>query len=346
MVFIHLENAEDFRHSDQPVVVLVPTEEVACHRVEVPPVPRKKWQPMLPWLLEDRVLSSPESLVIANGEKEGNQVPVVAVNKDTFDGWQQKLKELGVPYSGLVPDFFALPWQSGEVSLAISKGRWLLRYGQSQGAAGPQSVMAPLVQHLLSDKVLRVYGDLPEEGLPEFLHGADTLSCSGGLAGKSGVDWLSFAQGRTTKAKAPWPLPARLAAGLAALSLLLLSLVSWQESRQMQAQADYFEDQLRIGYRQYFGENYDFAMEDFQRVVSARLDSGTDVDSALGRFSVLADVLARCSGCQLENLNYSNRGVQALLSGEQVNQKLNSFAGVAMAPKGEQWLVTIDGGMR
>lgn len=347
MRFIHLDEGNHPGQGDQPLGILVPTEHVTCQLVDVPPVSRKKWQSMIPWLLEERLLSAAESLMVACGDKIDNRVPVVAANRDVVEQWQQRLKEQNIKYSCLVPDFFALPWQSGAISLAISSERWLLRYGRWQGAAGPEKLMAPLLANLIRDGGLAVtvYGQATVQELPAFLQGAELKPSSiDGLSGKAGVDWLSFGQGESARQRQPWPLPAKVAAGLAALSLTLLAFMNWQETRHMNIQADYFESQLRAGYSQYFGEQYDFPMADFQRVVSSRLDNGSGSGPASNAVTALATALASCPQCRIDKLSYSDHGLQALVSGEQAAQQLASIAGVAVAPQGDQWLVSLRGG--
>lgn len=347
--FVHITEVENVDVGEEPLGILVPTEEIACHLVDVPPVSRKKWQSMIPWLLEDRLLTTPESAVVAIGEKQGAQVPVVAADDEVVQAWRRTLKEQEVSYSCLVPDFFVLPWQAGTVSVSMKDKRWLLRYGRWQGAAGPEQLMAPLVTGLLNDSGLSVaiYGECNGANLPDWVQGAARHArIPERPLGKEASDWLSFARGEPVRRQTSWPLPGKIAAGLAGLSLLLLALMAWQESRQMEVQAEYFESQLRSGYRQYFGQQYDFAMEDFQRVVSAQLEGAGMGNPASSQLSSLADALRNCPQCRLEKLSFADGTVEALVSGERVKQQLGTVSVTSLVPKGDQWLLSLDGGHR
>ena len=83
--FMHIHDLDSVTGPCHMDVVWVPGEQVACHRVTVPPVAKKKWLAMVPWLVEERVLERPEDLVVAAGEKDGeNTVPVAAVIQVPF----------------------------------------------------------------------------------------------------------------------------------------------------------------------------------------------------------------------------------------------------------------------
>lgn len=344
----------------ETALVWVPTERVACHGLDVPPVPRKKWQAMIPWLLEERLLERVEGMDFVcgdarkNGSEGSSRVPVIAVSKTVVSGWRRELVDRNIRYSALVPDFFALPWQAGELAIAISANtitgtessgnRCLVRTGPWQGAAGPAELILPLVENLVATEhpVLNLYAE-SADGLPETLKSQAVLHNPGELFSTPRQPWLAIATSEAPVHNGSWPLPARVAAGLAILGLGLFAGSYALETRRIEAEALHFESELRRGYQQYFGTGYDFAMEDFQRVVSARLGSGPD--PALGLMSRLAAVIAGCGDCRVERLSGENGGIKALVSGAGAQQHLRAVAGgdVSMEAQGEQWLLSLGG---
>lgn len=331
----------------QPVTVWVPSEHIACHWLDVPPVAKKKWQAMIPWLAEERLLDKPENLEFVSGDKQAdNKVPVLAVSKTALANWRRQLEAAKVTYTALVPDFFALPWQQGEVTLAILGERCLARTAAWQGMAGPAALILPLLQQQLASgqQRLTVYGEGDLSALaPQLLAGA-TRADSRQLFGSVRQPWLAIAGGDSnrTRTQSPWPLPGKIAAGLAVLAVALSAAATVLETGQIERQASHFDEQLQRGYRQYFGENYDFDMADFQRVVSARMDGGNGGDATLGQLQQLQQVLSACGDCRIGKLSASGAGVEALVSGQGA-ARLVASGGARVEQRNNQWAVMVGG---
>ncbi|MGD9660831.1 MAG: type II secretion system protein GspL [Porticoccaceae bacterium] len=345
--YVHFSDIDQGRCSaspDQVVSVWVPSEQIACHVLEVPPVPRKKWQAMIPWLLEDRLLERPEITEFICADKQSdNLVAVIAVSKAALADWQQRLKQLGIRYSALMPDFFSLPWQKGTVTIALVGERCLVRSGQWQGAAGALDWMLPMLEQKVAadDLDIVLYSDKAREELPQWLQGATIRQQTEGLFASACSPCLAIASGERNRSRPKWPLAARVAAVLALLGTVLLASGYWLESQKMAEQARYFDDQLRQGYRQYFGGAYDFPMADFQRVVSAQLDRSADTDAAIKNLLRLDQLLSRCGDCRLEKLSGDGAVVEALVSGESAGKVLASAAAGEVQASGEHWLLRL-----
>jgi len=325
------------------IVVWLPGEFVTTHSLSVPPVARKKWQAMAPWMLEEQLLEKPDELVFRFGEKaRDNSVPVLVVNRRQLELWQQRLEADLPTYRSLVPDYFALPWQQGEISLGISASRCLLRYGQWQGSSGSVDFIAPLVAAFKPAQVSKVTvyyeGERPDLQLPAELE--VTYQRLPNLLHPSHRDWLAVGENLRGSGSG-WSLPAKVAAVLVVVLAGLLTATAKVENNQLAAQVDGFEAELRQGYRQYFREPYDFAMKDFQRVVSARLESGANSGGVAAAFGRLDGWLAGCSDCRIEELNITDGNVVARISGGSAGKVLQGLSrkgdGVSVREIGDAW---------
>lgn len=326
--------------------VWVPSEAIACHLLEVPPVTRKKWLTMIPWMLEDRLLDRAEDLAFACGDRDGDgRVAVIAVKTSVLSAWRGLLGERGISYRRLVPDFFALPWRDGITTVAVQGERWLLRWGPWQGAAGSPGLLSPLLENLLpaGDGDLVVYADSPEN-LAAALDGGEIHRGVDRLFAAPQAPWLALEAVKPRRTPARWPLPAKVAAALAGVAVVLAASTSAVERRYIAAEADHLENELRRGYRLYFGDSYDFAMADFQRVVSSRIESGGDQAGVLGALQRLSDLIRDCNDCRVQRLSVADGEVTALLSGQDLDGGVADGAGdIAIDGRDGEWRVTLGG---
>ncbi len=278
MNYIHLDDiGRSPGDTRQPCAVWVPAEAVVCHLVTVPEVPRRKWRAMVPWMLEELLLDSPERLEFVFGDRDDQgRVPVLVVSRDTLGDWRRRAVEAGGEVAQLVPDFFALPWGEGEVTVAPLGERALLRFGAREGTAGPLALIWALARNLLAEdgeRRLRLLGE--KETLPEDLPEPAVVEPAGDLFAASAPPWLGFEPERQRAARRQgWSVPARAAAVLAGLLVVLAGSAHLVETRRMEAQAAHLEEALRGGFQRYFGADYDFPLADFQQVASRRLDGG------------------------------------------------------------------------
>jgi len=140
-------HANDVDEPEQ-VDLWVPSERVLSFRVELPKVSRRKQQEMLPWLLEDRLLSSPDNFEFILGaqlDKElGNEQPgkpdatetlVYVIEKTVFGQWMLLAEAANVAPAKMAPDFLALPYEDGRWTLYTDEGRLLVRTGVYEGFA-------------------------------------------------------------------------------------------------------------------------------------------------------------------------------------------------------------------
>jgi len=162
------------------MTALFPSEHVVLHWLDAPSAPRRKWKELLPWLLEERLLSPvDEMLCLLLAEHEGRVLVLVVARtmlRTVLDGYkmQEAQQELDVPV--LVPDYFALPWMENQIAVADrGDGYWVIRYGQWEGFAAPASLACTLLEQLLEQQAqanLRLW--LVEADLPAALRARAT----------------------------------------------------------------------------------------------------------------------------------------------------------------------------
>jgi len=139
------------------MTALFPSEHVVLHWLETPSAPRRKWPELLPWLLEERLLSPVEELVcLPLAEQEGKLLVLVVartVLRSVLDGYKVEEEKQGREVTTLVPDYVALPWAENQIAVADrGDGFWVVRYGQWEGFAAPASLACTLVEQLLEQQ--------------------------------------------------------------------------------------------------------------------------------------------------------------------------------------------------
>lgn len=208
----------------------VPSERVPVHLVEKPAAPRRKWHELLPWLLEERLLLPVDELHFAIlGEEADKLVLAVPARVDMRD-WLDQARQAGYTPAGLHPDFLALPWTEGQLTLGMRLGdeHLLVRSGRYQGFAALPALAVPMIKKLLGDDTglaLRVM--MPEDELPQQLRAL--VSASEGRVdwnkGHGQVDPVVPDANLLTGEFAQKPQGAGFAPWLSTAALLLLTVV-------------------------------------------------------------------------------------------------------------------------
>lgn len=138
--FVHLAALRAGTAPAEPVGVWLPGEAFAVHRLPAPPVSRRKLLAMAPWLLEERLLGSPEGLAFAVGPRgPDGTVPVLCASRSALEDWREALA--GVPWRLLAPDFYLLPWSDQALHCTCLEDRWLARFDRFSGLAGPAELV-------------------------------------------------------------------------------------------------------------------------------------------------------------------------------------------------------------
>ncbi len=131
----------------------VPSELVALHSLDTPTAPRRKWSELIPWMLEDELLQPLEEvhLAISDSSVEG-QLPVWAVSRHNLLEWQRIAENSGVAAQSMLPDYLALPWEPGRISIGWRDGVYLVRSGLYQGFAATADIVWAMVDNLIQQQ--------------------------------------------------------------------------------------------------------------------------------------------------------------------------------------------------
>lgn len=163
----------------------VPGERVVCHKLKLPAAARRKWSETLPWMLEDQLIDEPTNLHFSISRASADdQVAALSVPREQMDQWLSLCESGPGRVTALLPDYLALPWEEGGLSLLIVGERWLVRCGASEGYAGDAAfVQALLVAQLANQPDAPISYIGPMEQMPDFISGrgrhlADTLDWS------------------------------------------------------------------------------------------------------------------------------------------------------------------------
>ena len=118
----------------------VPSEQLLIFELDVPKLPKRKVQEMLPWMLEDQLLSSPDNFEFILGPQiNGDLSLVYVIEKSVISQWLMLAESAAVQVQNMVPDFLALPYEEGRWTLYTESGRLLVRTGLYTGFAADMS---------------------------------------------------------------------------------------------------------------------------------------------------------------------------------------------------------------
>ncbi|HAZ95601.1 MAG TPA: hypothetical protein DCW94_07950 [Porticoccaceae bacterium] len=170
----------------QSMSLWVPSERVAVHLVDVPTAPERKWAELIPWVLEDRILQPVDEMhFVIVGRVDNNQLQILAVSQQDIQDWQRVAKNAGVAATSMTPDFLALPWEAGRISIGWREGVCLVRHSAQGGFAAKPAAAWAMIDSLIaaSDIAPRFSISIPDADLvPEHLRAMADIN-------DSAIDW-------------------------------------------------------------------------------------------------------------------------------------------------------------
>ncbi len=305
------------RLTGQHCVLWVSSAELVMHEVAVPKAPKRKWHELIPWMLEEKLLQAPEDSHFVICGQEDTQLSVLVTARQQMQQWQEAAASAGLDDYVLVPDFMALPWQPGQISIASHGEQVLIRHGQFKGFAVPPDFAWFMLRRLLqqSEAALLLDPGFPQQELPQALQSR----VQGRL---TALDWQ----------KAPVPAGVNLLCGefrlqkrtpetrawLASAALLLLTLglafVSLDlQNKHLQSQVDALTERNRAEFFRLF-PGLSIRSGDIRTTletyISGRFQQRDSLNSPAIRALLAADrVVANCN-CGLESLAWTGEGLQ------------------------------------
>lgn len=306
--------------SSSDACIWVPTNRLVVHQVPAPSAPRRKWAELVPWMLEDKLLQAPEEMhfVIAGKSKEA--LSVFVIDKNQIREWKESIEALGLNSFQLIPDFMALPWHSGIVSIGKSDEYVLIRTGELEGF----SVPAELAWHMLadvldrSDKPLRLSLSLPLDELPEELKDKVEIQ-------HQEVDWQNasvpknanllideFALAPSSNSLVPW----LKTAALFVLALILSFAAVNQANNSLEVEIASLDEQNRSAFYSLF-PGLTIRSGDIRSTlelyISNRFRQRESLESEVMQALTLVDSAMSTCNCDLQSLTWSNNKLNLIL---------------------------------
>jgi type II secretion system protein L len=162
--------------ANRAMALWVPSQRITLHVIDAPTAPQRKWAELIPWILEERILQPVDEMHFVLGDNftlEGKkQLSVSVVSKQDIREWLRIVDNAGIDATAMVPDYLALPFEPGRISMAWHEGQFLVRSAADQGFAAAPDLAWLLVRRLLerADIAPRLSISLPDEALiPEDL---------------------------------------------------------------------------------------------------------------------------------------------------------------------------------
>ncbi len=186
--------------ASREVALWVPSQRVSVHLIDAPTAPQRKWAELIPWMLEDRLLQPVDEMHFVIGhtvtgqtgtadnsiENDGKkQVAVSVVSKQDLREWLRIVENAGVDARAMVPDYLALPFEPGRISMAWHEGKFLVRSGSDRGFAATADLAWLMVRRLLdsADIAPRLSISTPDASLiPDDLRDAADIN-------SAEIDW-------------------------------------------------------------------------------------------------------------------------------------------------------------
>jgi type II secretion system protein L len=129
----------------------IPSERVGLHWVDIPSAPQRKWAELIPWVLEDRILQPIEEMHFVVAGRSNSQLQILAVSHQDMKEWRRIADNAGVTAIAMVPDFMALHWEPGIISVGWREGMLLVRQSQNTGFAAEPNVGWTILESLVQD---------------------------------------------------------------------------------------------------------------------------------------------------------------------------------------------------
>lgn len=323
-----------------PMHLWVPSELVSQHSLDLPTAPRRKWPELIPWMLEDRLLQPLDEvhLAIANSPVE-DQLPVWVVGRQVLLEWLRVAENAGVSAQSMLPDYLALPWEPGRISIGWRDGVCVVRSGLYQGFAASPDIAWAMVDSLIQqqDSPPRLSVSVPEiELIPEHLQQLADIN-------HAALEW-QFAElplqanllTGTFKPKSSTGLASWLpAVGLGILMIVLSAIYMQVASNTMQQQVTDFESQLVSNYTRLFDGRRP-AAEEVRQQAEQRIETLFKQRESLHSNPVagllaLDKLMGNC-GCQLIAVRANDSGlVMEIANGAALKERNLNLPGYRVA---------------
>ena len=300
----------------------VPSERVGLHSIPIPSAPERKWAELIPWMLEDRLLQPAGEMHFVVVGRDDQQLHILAVSQQDMREWLRIADNAGVAASAMAPDFMALTWETGIVSVGWREGMLLVRDGIYSGFAASPNVGWVMLDGILKNSSVmpRLSISLPDEDMvPEYLREAASIN-------SSSIDWqftsfpslnLMSAEFKPKAASSVWfhwwPV------AVSTFAVLFLAVFYLQvASRALEADILTLEQQLLTSHTRVFGGAKP-SLSEFRSIAESKIDRLFKQQKSLQQeplagIAALNSFMTACQ-CELHSMIANKSGVQLKLSG-------------------------------
>ena len=300
----------------------VPSERVGLHSIPIPSAPERKWAELIPWMLEDRLLQPVDEMHFVVAGRDDQQLHILAVSQQDMREWLRIADNAGVAASAMAPDFMALTWEAGIVSVGWREGMLLVRDGIYSGFAASPNVGWVMLDGILKNSSVmpRLSISLPDEDMvPEHLREAASIN-------SSSIDWqftsfpslnLMSAEFKPKAASSVWfhwwPV------AVSTFAVLFLAVFYLQvASRALEADVLTLEQQLLTSHTRVFGGAKP-SLSEFRSIAESKIDRLFKQQKSLQQeplvgIAALNSFMTACQ-CELHSMIANKSGVQLKLSG-------------------------------
>ncbi len=300
----------------------VPSERVGLHSIPIPSAPERKWAELIPWMLEDRLLQPVDEMHFVVAGRDDQQLHILAVSQQDMREWLRIADNAGVAASAMAPDFMALTWETGIVSVGWREGMLLVRDGIYSGFAASPNVGWVMLDGILKNSSVmpRLSISLPDEDMvPEHLREAASIN-------SSSIDWqftsfpslnLMSAEFKPKAARSVWfhwwPV------AVSTFAVLFLAVFYLQvASRALEADVLTLEQQLLTSHTRVFGGAKP-SLSEFRSIAESKIDRLFKQQKSLQQeplvgIAALNPFMTACQ-CELHSMIANKSGVQLKLSG-------------------------------
>ncbi|MFB9136337.1 type II secretion system protein GspL [Vibrio olivae] len=300
------------------VILLVSSQDVINHTVEIPPGGARQFESMLPYLLEDELAQDVDELHFSIISKQAGVATVCAIEKSWFRDCLTYLASCGLSVKQVLPDAFALPTEDGQISAVEIADQWLLKKSayQAIGVDGQWLSMIAASDWVKQDEQflpLVAYSPLPALSLApeqEWRNGEPSLVmellAQGALQSK--INLLSGEFKAKSSLGRYWKIWQKVA--VAAAVLLVVSMGhNWLVQRNLQAQADEYRQESERIFRSVTGKRRIPTVSYLRREMDSEinlLSGGSQSDTVLTWWNKLPQALSSVKSLSINSLRYDS----------------------------------------
>ncbi|NOX27043.1 MAG: hypothetical protein GXP21_02400 [Gammaproteobacteria bacterium] len=315
------------------VIVLLPGADMTLTDAVVPTRNMQRIAAALPYLLEEKFASDVEDLHFSFSKPNAdNKINVVAIARDTFDDWLQRLADVGIRPQAIIPDIGAVPYSEGTWSVVDGVDTVLLRMGLNSGLSSDRGCAVDTLRLSLSlmaeeppahivyyrnvdDEVDALdFGDLAPEVDVELLEGHRLNLLAKHYDADTTINMLQGDYSRREQLGKLWR-PWRATAVIAAVCLVFFVALKAFDYVDLKKQQTQLTTQVDTVYKRIFPKaTGGVSKERVQSLLKKLGNTKTSSDGFLELLDKVADDLKKTNKLEITRIAYSNKALNLALT--------------------------------